>query len=244
MTNYIFRAGRCVMDNRKIKYAYAMHSQISKILSERRGQFECGEMETAEDFGMRKDELLSHCQLADESKKEEAFAYFEEHILSEASTLSVKDGLYFSTKATKSKQCRVKEWALSNVLGLMATSVVLCVVVAIWRKQKRRRADQAEVERMLLGVYQVLEEYQKFTDHAHVPIDVVRQRVQPRSDELWQRVDAMIDSDAKIKRSLRMMDGMHKKCLQLTAMAQNGAGAAQHHFGGNLAGAQANSKQW
>jgi len=244
LTNYIERANRCVLDSSKIKFAYQIYAQISTILSERRGMFECGEISAAEDFAMRRDELLSHCHLSDESKKDEAFGYFEEHILGEASTLSVDTkGRYYSTKAKKSKMCRVREWALSNVLGLMATSVILCVTAAIWRKQKRKRWDTAEVERMLLGVYEVLEEYQRFTEHAHVPIDVVRQRVQPRTEELWQRVDAMIDGDKKIKRSLRMVDGMHKKCVQLTTMSV-GAGAAQHQFGGNLVGAQANSKQW
>merc|ERR1719486_750391 len=154
---------------------------------------------------MARDELLSHCRLGDESKKDEAFRYFARHILGEAATLGTDaQGRLFSFKASKSKRCRLREWALANVLGLMATSVVLCVAAAIWRKQERK----------VRGAYHVLEEYQRFSQHAHVPIDVVRQRVQPRTDELWQRVDALIDADAKIKRSLRMMDGMHKKCVQ------------------------------
>ena len=192
---------------------------MSAVLSERRGRIECGELDEAEGFGMRRDELLSLCALgADDGKKEEAFAYFAANILSEASSLTTDArGRLVSLKARKSKGCRLREWALSNVLGLMATFMVLCVVAAIWRSQRRKRWERAEVERMLLGVYHVLEEYQRFTEHAHVPIDVVRQRVQPRSEELWQRVDALIDGDAKIKRSLRMMDGVHKKCVQLTA---------------------------
>merc|ERR1719486_711187 len=143
---------------------------------------------------MARDELLSHCRLGDESKKDEAFRYFARHILGEAATLGTDaQGRLFSFKASKSKRCRLREWALANVLGLMATSVVLCVAAAIWRKQKRKRWQRAEVERMVRGVYHVLEEYQRFSQHAHVPIDVV-----------WQRVDALIDADAKIKRSLRM----------------------------------------
>lgn len=38
------------------------------------------------------------------------------------------------------------------------------VVVAVWRKQKNKRWKQAEVDRMLFGVYNVLEEYHRFTE--------------------------------------------------------------------------------
>merc|ERR1712129_623811 len=87
------------------------------------------------------------------------------------------------------------------------------------------------VDAMIAAVYNVLEEY-RYNQQRHVPIDVIKQRVvnQFGNAKLWKRVDAMVQTDANIVRSMRMVDGMQKKCLSLSSVqslnTSNNANAA------------------
>merc|ERR1711902_397940 len=195
--------------------------QVKRLLSERRGKYECNEMDDDEDgYAMKRDELISNCQILDESKKEEAFDYFEMHILSDSSVVSKNaQNAYYSHKAIKSPQCKITEWAQENVLGIASTLVILAITGAILCQRKNKKEQKKAVDAMIGAVYSILEEYQ-FNQQRHVPIDVIKQRVvnQFGNAKLWKRVDAVIQTDANIVRSMRMVDGMQKKCLALSSV--------------------------
>jgi len=220
-TNYVLQDDKCILDGVIVKFAYDLGKQVKHLLSVRRGKYECNEMEHDEDgYAMKRDELISNCQILDESKKDEAFDYFEAHILSESSVVSKNDqNAYYSHKAIKSPQCKIIEMAQRNILGLMSTVAIGALVIAIGCRQKNKKEQKKVVDGMIGAVYNILEEY-RFNQQRHVPIDVIKQRVvnQFGNAKLWKRVDAVIQTDANIVRSMRMVDGMQKKCLALTSV--------------------------
>jgi len=220
-TNYVLQDDKCVLDGVIVKFAYDLGKQVKHLLSERRGKYECNEMEHDDDgYAMKRDELISNCKILDESKKDEAFDYFEMHILSESSIVSkTEQNAYYSHKAIKSPQCKIMEMAQRNILGLVSTIVVIAIVIAIGCRQKTKKKQNKTVDAMIGAVYNILEEY-RFNQQRHVPIDVIKQRVvnQFGNAKLWKRVDAVIQTDPSIVRSMRMVDGMQKKCLALTSV--------------------------
>merc|ERR1712204_21784 len=102
---------------------------------------------------------------------------------------------------------------------------------AIGCRQRNKKAQKKLVDAMIGAVYNVLEEY-RYNQQRHVPIDVIKQRVvnQFGNAKLWKRVDAMGQTDVNIVRSMRMVDGMQKKCLSLSSVqslnTSNNANAA------------------
>jgi len=230
--NYVLRDGRkCVLDGVLIQFGYDIRDQANRILAERRGAVECGELEHVDGFRMHRNELLSRCDILDESKLEEAFRYFDEKILPDASTMKKEQGLYFSTKPLKSSLCVAKEWAMDNVLGLVATFCVFCMVFAIWRRWRGKQQQDVAVQQNVSAIYQVLEDCQRFSK-PFVPVDVVKQRIECRDEAVWKRVNAYVCQDANIRKSVKFMDGTHKNCWQLNRSNQSRSG-----FDGN-------SSQW
>lgn len=96
--NYVLRDSKCVLDGVLFKFAYDIRDQANRILAERRGAVECGELEHVDGFRMHRHELMARCEILDAAKLEEAFAYFDEKILPDASTMMKEHGEYFSTK--------------------------------------------------------------------------------------------------------------------------------------------------
>lgn len=184
---------------------------------------------------MHRNELMSRCEILDETKLEEAFAYFDEKILPDASTMMKENGEYFSTKPIKSPMCQTKEWAIDNVLGLVATFCVFCMVFAIWRRWKGKQRENKAVEEKVNMIYNILEDCHRFNKQPYAPVDLVRQRIQCRSDTVWRRVNAQICKDVKVRKSVKFIDGMHKNCWQLTRLS--GGSQSQSGFTGN-------SSQW
>jgi len=231
--NYVLRDGRkCVLDGVLIQFGYDIRDQANRILAERRGAVECGELEHVDGFRMHRNELMARCDILDESKLEEAFQYFDEKILPDASTMKKERGLYFSTKPLKSSLCVAKEWAIDNVLGLVATFCVFCMVFAIWRRWRGKQQLDEAVQQNVGAIYQVLEDCQRFSK-PFVPVDVVRQRIECRDETVWKRVNAFICGDGNIRKSVKFIDGTHKNCWQL-----NGVGNQSR------SGFDGNSSQW
>jgi len=218
-TNYILQDNKCILDGVVVKFAYDLNKQVHQILSQRRGKYECGEMPDIEGaYTMKQDELISNCHILDPSKKDEAFKYFQKNILSESSIIKVNEkNEYYSLRSIKSPFCRIKEWAIGHMLGLIATFIIIVIVFAIWCKYKRRKWEKKEVEKMVVAVYDILAEFDRFNKQRYAPIDVIKQRIKPKSNKLWKRLDALIQKDANIQKSIRMMDGMQKKCLALNS---------------------------
>ena len=96
--NYVLRDSKCVLDGVLFKFAYDIRDQANRILAERRGAVECGELEHVDGYKMHRNELMSRCEILDAAKLEEAFTYFDEKILPDASTMMKESGEYFSTK--------------------------------------------------------------------------------------------------------------------------------------------------
>jgi len=211
--NHVLRASKCVMDGVLIQFAYDIRDQAARLLAERKGRIECGEMEGAPT--MHRNELLSRCEIVDASKLESAFDYFDREILPDAATMQKRGDEYFSTKTRKSPMCRAREWAVDNVLGLVALFCVFCVVIATWRRWKGQQRESELVALTVTEVFGILEDALRFSRQPFVPVDVVRQRAKPQPDRVWRRVNAAICHDAKIRKSVKFIDGTHKNCWQL-----------------------------
>lgn len=218
------------MDGVLFRYAYDIRDQANKILAERRGAVECGELEHVEGFRMHRNELMARVNILDETKLEEAFAYFDEKILPDASTMMKEEGEYFSTKPIKSPLCTTKEWAIDNILGLVATFCVFCVVFAIWRRWKGKQRETKTVQEKVNEIYHILEDCGRFNKQPFIPVDVVKQRIKCRSDKVWQRVNAEIVNNKMVRKSVKFIDGMHKNCWQMTNVNGN---QSQSRFDGN-----------
>ena len=189
-TNYVLQDDKCVLDGVIVKFAYDLGKQVTHLLSVRRGKFECNELEQHhEGFAMKRDELISNCHILDESKKDEAFDYFEMHILPESSIVSKNDKQqYFSYKSIKSPQCKLLEAAQRNILGIISALCIIFIVIAIGCRRKSKEAEKKAVDAMIGSVYNILEEYRFNNKQCHVPIDVIKQRVMKSSknSKLWK----------------------------------------------------------
>jgi len=215
-TNYILQDDKCILDGITVKFAFEIKNQVVKILSQRRGQSECGEI-MDDDFSMTQDELMSNTEIIDERKKAEAFDYFEKNILPESPIVSrTKHGRYYSHIAIKSPKCRIKEWAIDNILGLIATFIIVVIVFGIWRKQKAKQRERAEIQNMTDEIYKMLEEFGQFENGQHIPVDRIRQRIKPQSNKVWDEAEKNIQTDIRIQKSMRMIDGLQRKCWRVS----------------------------
>jgi len=192
---------------------------------------ECGELEHVDTFRMDRHELMSQCAIVDAAKLEEAFAYFDEKILPDAATMKKESGQYFSTKSMKSPFCRTKEWAIDNVLGLVACFCVSIIVLAIWRRWRGKQRENLAVEAKVVEALHILEECGNFEKQPFVPVELVRQRTQCQSEAVWRRVNARICADGAVRKSVKFIDGTHKNCWQMAKVT------GQRGFDGN-------SKDW
>eukprot|EP00484_Ammonia_sp_Unknown_P002263 CAMPEP_0197072068 /NCGR_PEP_ID=MMETSP1384-20130603/209910_1 /TAXON_ID=29189 /ORGANISM="Ammonia sp." /LENGTH=1032 /DNA_ID=CAMNT_0042510881 /DNA_START=178 /DNA_END=3276 /DNA_ORIENTATION=- len=230
-TNYILRDNKCILDGVLVKFAFEIKSQAVKILSERRGKYECGEIDV-DGYTMNEDELLSNVEIIDAAKKHEAFLYFKERVLPDQALIGVNDrGKYFSYKSIKSpickinewiwSNCKINEWMWSNVPFLVATLCLLVVLAAIYCNCRKKQNEKKELELMVNEIYKILEEYRDFDENKHVPVDIVRQRMKPKSNsnKLWREVENRIYKDCRITKSVRMIDGMQRNCWKLSSVS-------------------------
>eukprot|EP00483_Globobulimina_turgida_P012460 UN12483 len=116
----------------------------------------------------------------------------------------------------------MKQWALSNILGIISGFIVMVLVFSMWCKYKRGKWEKKEIDAMVGKIYNLLEEFERFNKQRYVPIDVIKQRIKPKSNKLWKSVDALVQKDINIQKSIRMIDGMQKRCLALSSI-QSGA---------------------
>lgn len=129
--------------------------------------------------------------------------------------------------------CRSKEWAIDNVLGLVATFCVFCIVFAIWRRWKGKERENAAVQEKVNEIYHILGDCHRFNKQPFVPVDVVKQRIQCQ-EAVWQRVNGHICQDGKVRKSVKFIDGTHKNCWQMAKVPMNG----------DQSGYSGNSSQW
>eukprot|EP00485_Elphidium_margaritaceum_P017980 CAMPEP_0202732690 /NCGR_PEP_ID=MMETSP1385-20130828/187778_1 /ASSEMBLY_ACC=CAM_ASM_000861 /TAXON_ID=933848 /ORGANISM="Elphidium margaritaceum" /LENGTH=1303 /DNA_ID=CAMNT_0049399013 /DNA_START=174 /DNA_END=4088 /DNA_ORIENTATION=- len=219
-TNYILRDQKCILDGITVKFAFEIKNQAVKFLAQRRGRFECDEMADHNDgYSMTEDELFSNVEVVDQAKKFEAFAYFKKHVVTDSSLIGVDDrGHYFAYKSLKSPLCRAREWAWNNLLFLMATSCMLMLFASWYCQCKRRQTEKRRVKDMVSEIYKILEEYYRCDDNQHIPVDIIKQQIKPKSNTLWKRAENMIYKDARINKSVRMIDGIQRNCWKLLSM--------------------------
>jgi len=215
MTNYILQDNKCILDGIIVKFAFDIKNQIGNILSLRRGKTECNE-DLDKDYSMTQDELISNTEIIDERKKIEAFDYFKKNILPESQLISIKNGRYFSNIATKSTKCIIKQWAFNNILGLIATFIIIIIVFGIWRKQKLKQREIKEIELMTDEIYKLLQEFDQFETGQHIPVQRIKQKIKPRSNKIWDEAEKIIQTDVRIQKSMRMISGLQRKCWKIS----------------------------
>lgn len=216
MTNYILQDNKCIVDGVIVKLAFDIRDQLVKILSLRRGESECGES-LDEDYSMTQQELMLNTEIIDERKKSEAFEYFKKNILPESQLISMnKYDRYYCHISIKSPKCRIKEWAIDNILGLIATFIIIVLIFAIWRKQKAAKREKEDIELMTNEIYKLLQEFDQFEPGQHIPVQRIKQRIQPKSNKIWNEAEKIIQTDVQIQKSMRMISGLQRKCWKIS----------------------------
>ena len=213
--NHVLRDNNCVLNSEVVAMAYEIEKQIIYLLSIIKGDYDCGYTNT---FKISEDYIRSNIKTSNMNLINESFEYFKQNILSldqSAIKYMPKNSIYYVDIGIKSYQCEFKSFILDNWIYIGISIFIIVILIFIYYKRSYKAWELNEVNILMTEVYDLLDEAKQYNDTNFIPIDQVKQQLNPKTHNIWYLLNKKLLSDGNIQKSMRMINGLQKECIGL-----------------------------
>jgi len=242
--NYIISGKQCVLNGEIVRMANAFEYESNQLLSELKGNHQCGHL--VED-GLNEDQLKSSVHIEKSEFLDEVFNYFKNEMLPQSSFLTYDGTKYQSLHSHKTLTCELKLWVLQNKKMILFCSFILLVFFFMVVHSRREKYHHALANNMIYEIYNILNERLKMKEEngMFVPIEHIKQYLQPIHHRTWYLIEQFISKDPNIQKSIRIVDGVQKCCWKMTTQPpifKNSSPQSQYLHQHHLPGMPLNDK--